>query len=165
MPRISRTGVFHAAPASRPTPHNLLPAQPGAPPSRLMPHTFCFGSVENALQARRKQIPALKARNSKARGETPGLDGCGTSPARAAQQLCRPCRAQPTFCTRTQGSRARCRVLFHPGLCCAFGAGLCVLLLRAPDYPGSKRYAALGETPALPANRRICFPLSVSKVV
>jgi hypothetical protein len=51
-----------------------------------MPHTFCFGSVENTLQARRKQIPALKARNIKARGETPGLHGFGTSPARHARQ-------------------------------------------------------------------------------
>jgi len=25
----------------------------------------------------------------------------------------------------------------------------------APDYPGSKKYAALGGTPALPANRRL----------
>ena len=145
----------------------LLPAQPGAPPSRLMPHTFCFGSVENMLQARRKQIPALKARNSKARGETPGLDGCGTSPARAAQQLCRPCRAKPTFCPRTQGSRARCRVLFHPGLCCAAPSALgCAFCCSAlPDYPGSKKYAALavaaakaGGTPARsgPQGRSFC---------
>jgi hypothetical protein len=64
----------------------VRPAKPGAPPSRIMLHTFCFGFVETTLQARRKQIPALKARNSKARGETPGLDGFGTSPARHARQ-------------------------------------------------------------------------------
>jgi hypothetical protein len=58
-----------------------------------MPHIYCFSSVEHALQARRKQIPALKARNNKARGETPGLEGSGTSPARAAQLLHRPYRA------------------------------------------------------------------------
>jgi hypothetical protein len=138
---------------------------------------FCVGSVENTLQARRKQIPALKARNSKARGETPGLDRRGTSPARAAQQLCRPCRharqakhpsaesasqhspgrkpwewheikpalkgrhrfSQEKACAalsglisplfRTQGSRARCRALFHPGLCCAAPSALHLLTL------------------------------------
>ena len=42
----------------------------------------------------------------------------------------------------------------------AFGAGLCVLLLRAPDYPGSKKYAALGGTPALPANLKIGISVS-----
>jgi hypothetical protein len=81
------------------------------PARRLMPHTFCFGSVENTLQARRKQIPALKARNSKARGETPGLDGCGTSPARAAQTDCIALTGLfPNPC-HSQGLR--------PGLCCA----------------------------------------------
>jgi hypothetical protein len=112
------------------------------PARRLMPHTFCFGSVENTLQARRKQIPALKARNSKARGETPGLDGFGTSPARAAQLLCRSCRAKPTFCPRAQGSRARCRVLFHPGLCCAAPAALAV------------RFAA--PRTGLPRKQKVC---------
>jgi hypothetical protein len=48
---------------------------------------FLLGSVEHALQARRKQIPALKARNSKARGETPGLEGSGTSPPKELQSL------------------------------------------------------------------------------
>jgi hypothetical protein len=117
-----------------------------APVSRLMPHTFWFGSVENTLQARRKQIPALKARNSKARGETPGLDGCGTSPARAAQLLCRPCRARPTFCPRAQGSRARCRVLFHPQLCCAappaLGCAFCCSAHRITPEAKSMRHSA-----------------------
>jgi hypothetical protein len=109
-----------------------------------MLHNFCIGPVENMLQARRKQIPALKARNSKARGETPGLDGFGTSPARAAQLLCRPCRAKPTFCPRTQGSRARCRVLFHPGLCCAapaLGCAFCCGLPRKQKVCGIRRDA------------------------
>jgi len=112
-----------------------------APPSRLMLHTFCFGSVEHALQARRKQIPALKARNNKARGETPGLEGSGTSPARAAQLLHRPYR---DYFAR-----------IVPRACALGSVALC---LGAPDYAGSKKYAALGETPALPANREIRMP-------
>ena len=49
-----------------------------------------------------------------------------TSPERAAQvfgklckSLCRPFRAKHQFHPETQGSRARRRVLFHPGLCCS----------------------------------------------
>jgi hypothetical protein len=91
-----------------------------------MLHTFCFGSVEHALQARRKQIPALKARNNKARGETPGLEGSGTSPARAAQLLHRPYRAYFA------------RIVPRA---CALGS--VALRLGAPDYAQSKKYAAL----------------------
>ncbi len=73
-------------------------------------------------------MPALKARHSPAQGggreAAATLGGCqiDISPERAAQAFCIVLSGLKRNPFYTQGSVARCRVLLHPGLYCAFGA-------------------------------------------
>jgi hypothetical protein len=70
------------------------------PPGRLMPHTFCFrgnpvrGAAKRTAQRRRRGAaePRVEEHVTAGSGTLGSRAECGTSPARAAQQLCRPCR-------------------------------------------------------------------------
>jgi hypothetical protein len=135
----SQSGLFST---SRPCPWaNIFHGLPGAPPSQLMPITFCFGSVENTLQARRKQIPALKARNSKARGEIRVWTVLESAP-----------QGRHSCCAALAGLNPHSALeprVPEPAVACSSTLGSAAPRLRrwavhfAADYPGSKKYAAL----------------------
>ena len=69
-----------------------------------------------------RQIPALKARNSKAWGASPRWGRGPISPVRAKQQLCRPCRA--CSCLPLRQGFGRLAASPWALLCRACGAGL-----------------------------------------